>query len=101
MFKTTDCLDYLTSEELENKKKLIKLKIKKEENLKKEINKTKKILSYNLSYLDKPYKKNVTKLCNIIDNASIDNMEEYTNTIYNIYLKLFLIKNLKAKKKLK
>ena len=100
MFKTTDCLDYLTSEELENKKKLIKLKIKKEENLKKEINKTKKILSYNLSYLDKPYKKNVTKLCNIIDNASIVFKSPEKEKIKKEF-EIIFDKKLKSKKKIK
>ena len=100
MFKTTDCLDYLTSEELENKKKLIKLKIKKEENLKKEIKNTKKILSYNLSYLDKPYKKNVIKLCNIIDNASIVFKSPQKEKIKKEY-EIIFDKKLKSKKNIK
>ena len=100
IFKTTDCFDYLNSEELENKKKLIKLKIKKEENLKKEINKTKKILSYNLSYLDKPYKKNTTKLCNIIDNATIVFKSPKKEKIKKEY-EIIFDKKLKSKKKIK
>ena len=100
MFKTTDCLDYLSFEELENKKKLIKLKIKKEENLKKEIKNTKKILSYNLSYLDKPYKKNVIKLCNIIDNASIVFKSPQKEKIKKEY-EIIFDKKLKSKKNIK